>query len=189
MSDGFDFTARGSNLNDLPLGFRHPLFWLRSHWHFCNWSGGTRIARASRCRSYVLVTALLSLFLLLAHSSVQAQTCDLINEQFDSGTPPAGWVQNGNYFGTTFPFSGTTFAGFNTLNDQLTLAAVDCPGQICFYWRASGSSSNWDVDVEWSDDSGANWNIDDFQEGNRLLPKLFRGRVLVITGHAQETSA
>ena len=71
---------------------------------------------------------LLAMLLLGQLGSLHAQTCDLINENFDSGTPPAGWVQNGNYFGTTFPFSGTTFAGFNTLNDQLTLAPVDCPG-------------------------------------------------------------
>lgn len=89
-----------------------------------------------------------------------AQTCDLINENFDSGgTPPTGWVQSGSYFNTATPFSGSTHAGFNTVNDQLTLVGVDCPAQICFYWRASGTSSNWDVDIEWSDDSGSNWNI------------------------------
>ena len=114
----------------------------------------------------------------LMPSRTNAQACDLINENFDSGgNPPTGWVQNGNYFGTANPFSGSTHAGFNTLNDQLTLAPVDCPGQICFYWRASGSSSNWDVDIEWSDNSGASWNIahtisERQRQPNHLCPNL-----------------
>lgn len=67
---------------------------------------------------------------LLGSIAGRAQTCNLINEGFEGSNPPAGWEQSGNYFGTFTTYAGAAHAGFNTVNEQLTLMAVDCPGGI-----------------------------------------------------------
>ena len=105
---------------------------------------------------------LVSLFLLFFNTVILfGQSCNLLTEGFEGATnavPPSGWQLNGSYIGTINPNTGTTHAGFNTLGDELIVRPLTCPGQICFSWRASGTTSNFDVDVEWSQDGGLNWN-------------------------------
>ena len=103
--------------------------------------------------------AIIILFL----GSVQAnsQSCDLDFEDFEVNgtTPPAGWQRIGAYLTSVgSPFSGTYNAGFNTEDDILIVEPIDCPKQICFYWRASGNTSSYDIDIDWSDDNESTWN-------------------------------
>jgi len=107
---------------------------------------------------------LLGLFLLLTInlSSISAQSCDLDFEDWETASnanPPAGWQRINSYVGTTASnaYSGSTFAGMNTLDDQWIVEPLTCPGEICFYWRASGASSNYDVAIDWSTDNGDTW--------------------------------
>lgn len=93
---------------------------------------------------------------------VAAQTCDLIFEDWENATnanPPAGWQRIDSYVRTlgNSAYSGDTFAGMNTTGDQWIVKPLTCPGEICFYWRASGASSNYDIDIDWSIDNGTNW--------------------------------
>lgn len=102
---------------------------------------------------------LIVLFLpIISPTFFYAQSCDLDTEDFESGATPLAWQNTGVYIGTNNPYQGTYFAGFNTAGDQLIVEPLDCPGEICFYWRASGFSSDYDVDIDWSDDNGATWN-------------------------------
>ncbi|MCP4442270.1 MAG: hypothetical protein GY810_25460 [Aureispira sp.] len=101
------------------------------------------------------------LFFILLPILSYAQTCDLDLENFETSTnlnAPAGWQRLNSYFGNIAPYSGTVHTGFNTLGDQLIVEPLNCPGEICFYWRASGTTSNYDIDIDWSDDNGLTWN-------------------------------
>ncbi len=107
---------------------------------------------------------LLGLFLLLTSFliPISAQVCDLDFEDWETATnanPPTGWQRIDSYVGTgaTNAYSGNTFAGMNTLDDQWIVKPLTCPGEICFYWRASGTSSNYDVTIDWSIDNGTSW--------------------------------
>jgi len=106
---------------------------------------------------------LLFLFLLATTFSITfAQTCDLDFEDWENATnanPPTGWQRIDSYVGTAAgnSYSGSKFAGMNTLDDQWVVEPLTCPGEICFYWRASGGSSNYDVDIDWSTDNGTTW--------------------------------
>lgn len=92
--------------------------------------------------------------------TLNAQLCSLGFEDFEgtsNSNPPTGWQRINSYIGNSFPYSGTTHAGFNTTGDQLILAPLYCPGELCFYWRASGFSSDYDMDIDYSIDNGLNW--------------------------------
>lgn len=98
--------------------------------------------------------------LALAFISINvAQAQCLEGTDFENGgSDPAGWIRTNSYIGTTDPYEGTYFAGFNTTGDMLTLPALNCPGEICYYWRSSGFNADFDLLVEWSDDGGTSWN-------------------------------
>lgn len=107
---------------------------------------------------------ILGLFILLTTVliPISAQVCDLDFEDWETATnanPPSGWQRINSYVGTTAgnAYSGSKFAGMNTLDDQWIIEPLTCPGEVCFYWRASGASSNYDVNIDWSIDNGANW--------------------------------
>ncbi|MFP5471590.1 MAG: T9SS type A sorting domain-containing protein [Bacteroidia bacterium] len=91
----------------------------------------------------------------------KAQSCDLELEGFENGGGfPSGWTVNGAYTnGTTAPNTGTYHAGFNTDTDELISDTYACPSQLCFYWRTSGSTSDFFMDVSWSDNGGSTWNL------------------------------
>jgi len=93
--------------------------------------------------------------------TLSAQTCNLDFEDFEMATnlnPPAGWVRDGSYIGDISANSGTKHAGFNTEGDILIIEPLTCPGEISFFWRASGASSaNYDIDIDWSTDDGTTW--------------------------------
>jgi hypothetical protein len=104
---------------------------------------------------------LLLFFILSIFGSLKAQSCNLDAEGFEGSSnlsPPAGWQIVNSYIGNTNPNTGTQHAGFNTLGDILIVEPLTCPGQICFFWRASGTTSNFDIDVDWSSDNGLSWN-------------------------------
>ena len=92
--------------------------------------------------------------------TINAQPCNLDFEDFETATnanPPTGWVRDESYIATFAPYAGTTHAGFNDLGDILIVEPLTCPGEISFYWRASGASSDYDMDIDWSVDNGMNW--------------------------------
>ncbi len=104
---------------------------------------------------------LLQIFIHLFYFHIHGQTCNLDFEDFEGTSnlnPPTGWQRINSYIGTSVPFSGTTHAGFNTLGDIMIVEPLDCPGEICFYWRASGASSDYDIDIDYSEDGGTTWN-------------------------------
>ena len=101
------------------------------------------------------------LLLLVSPFLLKSQSCDIDFEDFEGTSntnPPTGWQRINSYIGTTVPYSGTTHAGFNTDEDIFIIEPVDCPSQICFYWRTSGTSSSFDINIDWSDDNEATWN-------------------------------
>ncbi len=101
------------------------------------------------------------LFYILFLQPMFSQSCSLDSEGFEgtsNASPPAGWQRINSYIDAAFPNSGTTHAGFNTLGDILIVESLTCPGQICFFWRASGATSNYDIDIDWSTDGGTTWN-------------------------------
>lgn len=103
----------------------------------------------------LLLVSLFSCFGILT-----AQICNLDFEDFETATnanPPAGWVRDGSYIGDFSPYNGMKHAGFNTEGDILIVEPLTCPGEISFYWRASGGSSNYDIDIDWSTDGGTTW--------------------------------
>ena len=89
-----------------------------------------------------------------------SQSCNLASEGFENGgSEPAGWVRSGAYTnGTLQPNTGTYHAGFNNEGGQLISPTYACPSQICFYWRTSGLSSDFLIDIQWSDDNQSTWN-------------------------------
>lgn len=88
-----------------------------------------------------------------------AQSCNLASEGFENGGSfPNNWTSSGIYIGTTNPYSGIYHAGFNTNDDALSSANLACPKNVCFFWRTSGSTSSFDIDIEWSDNLGLSWN-------------------------------
>lgn len=96
-------------------------------------------------------------------TTLTAQMCPIDNldfEDFETATnanPPAGWVRDESYIGTIAANSGTKHAGFNDLGDILIVEPLTCPGEISFFWRASGASSDYDIDIDWSTDGGTTW--------------------------------
>lgn len=93
-------------------------------------------------------------------NTASAQMCNLNFEDFEMATnlnPPEGWVRDESYFGSISAFSGSVHAGFNDEGDKLIVKPLTCPGEISFYWRASGASSNYDIDIDWSTDDGMTW--------------------------------
>jgi hypothetical protein len=95
--------------------------------------------------------------------TLTAQICPTDNldfEDFETATnanPPVGWIRDESYIGTIAANSGTKHAGFNDLGDILIVEPLTCPGEISFFWRASGGSSDFDIDIDWSIDGGTIW--------------------------------
>ena len=92
-----------------------------------------------------------------------AQTCNQINEDMENGGTsnyPTSWNCPGVYVGNvgTSVYSGTYYLGMNTANDTVQLPVQSCPDDICFYWRESSSTSNFVLEVQWSNDDAATWN-------------------------------
>jgi len=89
-----------------------------------------------------------------------SQTCNLGFEGFENGGGfPPGFTVAGCYTnGTTAPNTATYHAGFNTENDALITPVYNNPSELCFYWRTSGSSPDFNIDIQWSDDGGSVWN-------------------------------
>jgi len=98
----------------------------------------------------------------LAIPQLQAQVCDLDFEDWESATnanPPTGWQRIDSYVGSASgsAYNGSKYGGMNTLGDQWVVEPLTCPGEICFWWRSSGLTSNFDVDIDWSVDNGGAW--------------------------------
>jgi len=104
---------------------------------------------------------LFAILFFVSFFSAQSQSCDLEFEGFENGGSfPSGWTVNGAYTnGTTAPNTGTYHAGFNTDADELISDTYACPAQLCFYWRTSGSTSDFTIDISWSDNGGSTWNL------------------------------
>jgi hypothetical protein len=82
------------------------------------------------------------------------QTCTGDLQNFNSATntnPPAGW-QRGSGTNIARPFDeiDNVAVGFNDVGKFIVSKEYSCGGQVCFSYRASGSSSNWDLTVSWS---------------------------------------
>jgi hypothetical protein len=104
---------------------------------------------------------LLAIFFITSALCSKAQSCDLDFEGFENGGAfPPGWTVNGAYTnGTIAPNTGTYHAGFNTEADELISDTYACPSQLCFYWRTSGSTSDFNMDISWSDNGGSTWSL------------------------------
>ena len=105
------------------------------------------------------------LLLCFCAAYLPAQSCDLDFENWENATnanPPAGWQRINSYVGNAAnsgaAYSGTKFGGMNTVGDQWVVEPLTCPGEICFWWRASGTSSEYEVDIDLSVDGGGTWN-------------------------------
>lgn len=116
-----------------------------------------------------LFLPLLIIFFLSTQQNSTAQ-CNSTNallfqdfEGYSVSNPPPGWItKNVDYdaFGTFLAYSGTKRLGMNDVNDSIITPLVSCPNQINFYWRASGASSSWVVQIQYSTDL-ANWTTID----------------------------
>lgn len=98
-------------------------------------------------------------------SSLFSQTCDLDFENWENASTnnlPSGWQTIDGYVGDipANTYNGLQFAGMNDLGDQWIVEPLTCPGEICFYWRASSGGANYDVDIDWSADNGTNWTTE-----------------------------
>jgi hypothetical protein len=106
----------------------------------------------------------------LLHLSSFSQTCNLINESFESPTTPlntqiftfpTGWVQNSSYIANdpAIARTGSQYVGMNAAGDYVILKSLDCPGDVSFYWRSSSANGVFSVNVEWSENNGSTWNV------------------------------
>jgi Secretion system C-terminal sorting domain len=98
-------------------------------------------------------------------TKITAQTCNLLSENFDAltiSTLPSTWLTNSVFLGTSpAPHSGTQFLGMNAVADSVVFQAFDCPGELRFWWRASGGTSDWDVKTYYSQNAGTTWTQTD----------------------------
>jgi Secretion system C-terminal sorting domain len=105
----------------------------------------------------------------MLHLTAFSQTCNLINESFESPTTPfntqiftfpTGWVQNSCYINNdpAIAHTGNQFVGMNLAADYVILKALDCPGDFSFWWRSSSANGVFSVNVDWSENNGTTWN-------------------------------
>jgi hypothetical protein len=106
----------------------------------------------------------LSFLLILLNKNVRCQNtpdfgCDtltaLYHQTFEGYTPangPTGWITSGvDYTQAGFAgFNSTNRIGLNAITDSIITLPLNCPSGISFYWRASGTTSNWGMRVEYS---------------------------------------
>ena len=87
-----------------------------------------------------------------------AQSCNLDTTNFQGYTnlnPPPGWIRGvGTNIGSTFPSDSINdpAAGFNNPGEYITSKEYDCVGQICFDWRASNSTPDFDIEIAFTQD-------------------------------------
>jgi hypothetical protein len=105
-----------------------------------------------------------TLLLIFASHFIIAQTCTGDLQNFNTASPaspPIGW-QRGNGTDISTPSNGGDRAvGFNEVGEFIVSKEYSCGGQVCFSYKASGTSSNWDLTVSYSqgDSSHATvWN-------------------------------
>ena len=82
-----------------------------------------------------------------------------ISEDFEGSTSdPSGWANNSGYYQNTAAnaHGGTYYAGMNAVNDWIRTYIVTDPNTLNFWARASGTTSNFTVIVQYSDD-GSTW--------------------------------
>jgi hypothetical protein len=111
------------------------------------------------------------LILILSINNVFSQCANsILSEGFETSTAlnePTGWKWQGvdvDQNITTMPFSpartGVKRMGFNLISENAIVKVLYCPGTINFWWRASGASSNFKVDIEYSFDK-ISWTVVD----------------------------
>ena len=99
---------------------------------------------------------LIAILGLLSTNVLFSQNCDLNFENFNTSTnanPPSGWIKGpGTDIGvpTVGDMSLGVAVGFNTVSEYIISKKYTCGDTICFKWRASGTSSNFDVVVSYS---------------------------------------
>ena len=104
--------------------------------------------------------ALFALLLItIASTCVLAQnTCDLGTQDWETGSnanPPDGWVRGGgspnigNVCSSCGEQNGRAM-GFNTTGEFTTSPELTCAGTVTFDWHASGNTSNFTVEVQWT---------------------------------------
>uniref|UniRef100_UPI004049AE8A choice-of-anchor D domain-containing protein n=2 Tax=Flavobacterium sp. TaxID=239 RepID=UPI004049AE8A len=93
-----------------------------------------------------VISGLIFGFLLLNSDFAFAQ---IINESFESATPPAtNWVYNSVTHGSNNPRTGTRCATFNATSDVITTPLISNPDQLSFWFRRSSNSTAWGLTVE-----------------------------------------
>ncbi len=101
--------------------------------------------------------AIYSIFF-LSFVSVQSQSCDLADEDFTGATnnvPPQGWIRGpGTNIGSSVPPDPIQdpAVGMNAVSEFMTSAIYTCAGQVCFDWHASSASSDFTVELTYSED-------------------------------------
>ena len=97
------------------------------------------------------------LFFALIIEALSAQNC-LLFEDFAGSSPanpPAGWtIGPGTNIGNSFPANPTLdpAVGFNNVGEFAATPIMTCPDSVCFLWHASGQSSNYQVEISWTQD-------------------------------------
>jgi hypothetical protein len=106
-----------------------------------------------------------TLLLILASHFIIAQTCTGDSQNFNTASPaspPIGW-QRGNGTDIATPSNGGDRAvGFNDVGELIVSKEYNCGGQVCFSYKASGLSSNWDLTISYSQGDSSHstvWNV------------------------------
>ncbi len=77
-------------------------------------------------------------------------------ENTTASNPPSGWDFNGvdtDAFSTFLARSGTKRLGLNANGEFFRTSQYFCPGSIEFYWRSSGATGVYKVDLQYSQDN------------------------------------
>jgi|GEM_PF-361943 len=99
---------------------------------------------------------LLFLVLLTTIIQLQAQSCDLTNEDFtgsSSANPPSGWIRgDGTNIGFSFPPDPVLdpAVGFNNVGEFMVSNETICAGQVCFDWHSSSVNSLHEVEIAYA---------------------------------------
>ncbi|GGG38259.1 hypothetical protein GCM10010976_07480 [Bizionia arctica] len=81
-----------------------------------------------------------------------------MTEGFEGGTNnPSGWANNSSYYNGGDANTGTYKAGMNSNNDWIRTDVISNPSTLTFWNKASGSTSNFSVIIQYSNNIGGPW--------------------------------